>query len=82
MIGILEQTQKLYALQCKFTALSGHEGGLEPDRDRQPGTVQYVLRISTLRDRSENSILPETEFVRFLAENDAPVALIPSIQAG
>ena len=83
MIGILEQTQKLYALAgCKFTAISGHEGG----RNRivivsRNGDMQYVLRISTLRDRSENDYLAETEFVRFLAENGAPVAdVIPSIQ--
>ncbi len=83
MIGILEQTQKLYALAgCEFTAISGHEGG----RNRivivsRNGDKQYVLRISTLRDRSENDYLSETEFVRFLAENGAPVAdVIPSIQ--
>ena len=83
MIGILEQTQKLYALAgCKFTAISGHEGG----RNRivivsRNGDMQYVLRISTLRDRSENDYLAETEFVRFLAENGAPVAdVVPSIQ--
>ena len=83
MIGILEQTQKLYALAgCEFTAISGHEGG----RNRivivsWNGDKQYVLRISTLRDRSENDYLAETEFVRFLAENGAPVAdVIPSIQ--
>ena len=44
------------------------------------GDNQYVLRISVSGDRSENDYLAETEFVRFLAENGAPVAdVIPSI---
>ena len=83
MTGILEQTQKLYALEdCTFTPVSGHEGG----RNRivtvsRNGEKQYVLRISTLGDRSENDYLAETEFVRFLAENGAPMAdVIPSVQ--
>ena len=83
MTGILEQTQKLYALEdCTFTPVSGHEGG----RNRivtvsRNGKKQYVLRISALGDRSEEDYLAETEFVRFLAENGAPVSdVIPSIQ--
>ena len=45
------------------------------------GEKQSVLRISALGDRSENDYLAETEFVRFLAENGAPVSdVIPSIQ--
>ena len=45
------------------------------------GEKQYVLRISALGDRSENDYLAETEFVRYLAENGAPVAdVIPSVQ--
>ena len=55
--------------------LAGHEGG----RNRivivsRNGEQEYVLRISTLGDRSGNDYLAETEFVRFLAENGAPVA--------
>ena len=83
MTGILEQVKNRYSLDsCTFTPVSGHEGG----RNRivivsRNGDMQYVLRISTLRDRSENDYLAETEFVRFLAENGAPVAdVIPSIQ--
>ncbi len=83
MTGILEQTQKLYALEdCTYTPVSGHEGG----RNRivivsRNGQKRYVLRISALGDRSENDYLAETEFVRFLAENGAPVAdVIPSVQ--
>ena len=82
MTVILEQIQKCFALEsCTFTPVSGHEGG----RNRimivsRNGNRQYVLRISALGDRSENDYLAETEFVRFLAENGAPVAdVIPSI---
>ncbi|MBQ7183531.1 MAG: phosphotransferase [Clostridia bacterium] len=83
MAGIFEKARKLYALEdCAFTPVSGHEGG----RNRivtvsRNGDKQYVLRISALGDRSENDHLAETEFVRFLAENGAPVAdVIPSFQ--
>ena len=83
MTGILEQTQKRYALEgYTFTPVSGHEGG----RNRivtvsRNGENLYVLRISALGDRSESDYLAETEFVRFLAENGAPVAdVIPSVQ--
>ena len=83
MTGILEQTQKLYAMEdCTLTPASGHEGGrnqiLIVSRN---GEKQYVLRISVLGDRSEADYLAETEFVRYLAENGAPVAdVIPSVQ--
>ena len=41
----------------------------------------YILCASYLGDRSEGDYLAETEFVRFLAENGAPVAdVIPSDQ--
>lgn len=83
MTGILEQTKSLYSLEgCAFAPVSGHEGG----RNRiaivsRNGEKRYVLRISALGDRSENDYLAETEFVRFLAENGAPVAdVIPSVQ--
>ena len=83
MDGILEQAKSRYSLEgCTFTPVSGHEGG----RNRivivsRNGDKQYVLRISTLGDRSGNDYLAETEFVRFLAENGAPVAdVIPSVR--
>ena len=83
LTGILERAKNLYSLEdCTFTPVSGHEGG----RNRivivsRNGDKQYVLRISALGDRIENDYLAETEFVRFLAENGAPVAdVIPSIQ--
>ena len=83
MEQILEQAKHLFALEnCSFTPVSGHEGGrnLIVTVSRN-GEKQYVLRISGLGDRSENDYLAETEFVRFLAENGAPVAdVIPSVQ--
>ena len=82
MTGILEQTKNLYSLEgCAFAPVSGHEGG----RNRiaivsRNGEKRYVLRISALGDRTESDYLAETEFVRFLAENGAPVAdVIPSV---
>ena len=82
MTGILEQIQKRYALEgCAFAPISGHEGGrnLIVTVSRK-GEKQDVLRISALGDRDENDYLAETEFVRFLAENGAPVAdVIPSV---
>ena len=80
---ILEQAKKLYSLEdCNFTPVSGHEGGRNQivivSRD---GEKLYVLRASALGDRSENASLAETEFVRYLAENGAPVAnVIPSVR--
>ena len=83
MKRIIEQAKSLYALEgCTFTPVTGHEGGrnLIVIVSRN-GEKQYVLRISALGDRSENDYLAETEFVRFLAENGAPVAdVIPSVQ--
>ena len=83
MKRILEQVKQIYALEgCTFTPVTGHEGGrnLIVIASRN-GEKQYVLRISGLGDRSENDYLAETEFVRFLAENGAPVAdVIPSVQ--
>ena len=82
MDQIFEQAKKLYSLEgCTFIQVSGHEGG----RNRvyivsRNGNKQYVLRISDLGDRNENRYYAETEFVRYLAENGAPVAnVIPSV---
>ena len=77
----LEQAIKLFSLwdyDCR--ELEGHEGG----RNRificsKGGEKKFVLRISATGDRTENDYLAETEFVRFLAKNEAPVAdVIPS----
>ena len=83
MNKILEQAIKLYSLKdCNFTPVSGHEGGRNliviVSRD---GEKLYVLRASALGDRTEKDYLAETEFVRYLAENVAPVAnVIPSVR--
>ena len=82
MTNIIEQAKKLYSLEdCTFTPISGHEGGRNliviVSRD---GEKLYVLRASALGDRTEKDYLAETEFVRYLAENGAPVAdVIPSV---
>ena len=76
MNQIIEQVKKLYSLEnCSFIPVSGHEGG----RNQiviasRNGNKQYILRISALGDRNEGDYLAETEFVRYLAENDGPVA--------
>ena len=82
MTVIIECAKKLYSLEdFVFTPVPGHEGG----RNQiviisRNGDKQYVLRISALGDRTVNDYLAETEFVRFLAENDGPVAnVIPSV---
>ena len=82
MKQIIEQAKTLYSLEdFTFTPVSGHEGG----RNKIvivscDGEKQYVLRISELGDRNENDYLAETEFIRFLAENGAPIAdVIPSV---
>ncbi|MBR4344081.1 MAG: phosphotransferase [Lachnospiraceae bacterium] len=83
MNQIIEQAKKLYSLEnCSFIPVSGHEGGrnqiviVNRNEDKE-----YVLRISALGDRSENEFLGETEFVRYLAENGAPVMdVIPSVK--
>ena len=83
MKKIIEQAKKLYSLEdCNFTSVSGHGGGRNQivivSRD---GEKLYVLRISSLGDRSESDYLAETEFVCYLAENGGPVAnVIPSVQ--
>ena len=73
---ILEQAVNLFSLQdydCR--EIEGHDGG----RNRifvcsKNGEKKFVLRISATGDRTENDYLAETEFVHFLAKNEAPVA--------
>ncbi len=83
MKRIPEQVKHLYSLEgCTFTPVSGHEGGRNQIVTvSRNGEKQYVLRISALGDRCGEEYLAETEFVRFLAKNGAPVAgVIPSVQ--
>ena len=81
MERILEAAKALYALEdCDCRPVPGHEGG----RNlicvcRRNGENRYALRVSALDDRTEEDYLAETEFVRYLALNGAPVAdVIPS----
>ena len=76
MKGILAQARLLYSLsKCKIEEAPGHEGGRNTvfictlDSNNK-----YVLRISELGDRTEAQYMAETEFVHFLAANNAPVA--------
>ncbi len=78
----LEQAVKLFSLQdydCR--EVEGHEG----ERNKifvcsKGGEKKFVLRISATGDRTEKDYLAETDFVRYLAENGAPVAdIIPSV---
>jgi len=77
----LEQAIKLFSLRdFDFRKVEDHEGG----RNKificiKGGEKKFVLRISATGDRTENDYFAETEFVRFLAKNEAPVAdVIPS----
>ena len=78
-----KEAQKLYALDnYELQPVPGHEGGRNMVYIcRQNGEKKYVLRISALGDRTEEEYLGETEFVRYLARNGAPVAdVIPSVR--
>ena len=82
MQSLLEAAKALFALEAhELHPVSGHEGG----RNlicvcRLNGENRYVLRVSSLGDRTEEDYLAETEFVRYLAQNGAPVAdAIPSV---
>ena len=82
MKGILEQAKKLYALtNYEIVQVAGHEGGRNLVYVcSKAGENEYVLRISALGDRTETDYLAETEFVRYLGANGAPVAdVIPSV---
>ena len=73
---------ELYALQNdEIVPVPGHEGGRNLVYIcRRNGVNRYVLRISALGDRTVEDYLAETEFIRYLAENGAPVAdVIPSV---
>lgn len=76
MMEILEQAKQLYGLdEYEIAPVSSHEGGRnQVFRCSQNGENQYVLRISELDDRTEADFLAETEFVRYLYQNGAPVA--------
>ena len=81
-LDILEAAKRLYALEgYELAAVSAHEGGKNQVYVcRKDGENRFVLRISALGDRREEEYLAETEFVRYLAENGAPVVdVLPSV---
>ena len=79
--NIIEKAKELFELDgYVFDQISEHEGG----RNQiivceKNGEKDFILRISDLHDRTLEDYLAETEFVRYLAENGAPVTdVIPS----
>ena len=78
---ITEKAKALYALNgYELHPVPGHEGGRNLVYVCSlDGEKRYILRISFLGDRTEEDYLAETEFVRYLARNGAPVAdVVPS----
>ena len=78
-----EKAKKWYALDnYELRPVPGHEGGRNLVYICSlNGEKKYVLRISALGDRTEEDYLAETEFVRYLARNGAPVTdVIPSVR--
>lgn len=78
---VLARAEQLYRLEnCAIARVPAHDGGrntvfivTSADGGKR------VLRVSALDDRTENDYLAETDFVRYLAQNGAPVAdVIPS----
>ena len=82
MTGMTEKAAALYALEnYVLRPVPGHEGGRNLVYICSlNGRKNYVLRVSALGDRTEEDYLAETEFIRYLAQNGAPVAdVIPSV---
>ena len=78
-----EKARRLYALDnYELRPVPGHEGGRNLVYICSlNGQKKYVLRVSALGDRTEEDYLAETEFIRYLARNGAPVAdVIPSVR--
>ena len=77
-----EKAIGLYALEgFDLRPVPGHEGGRNLVYICSlHGEKKYVLRISALGDRTREEYLAETEFIRYLAQNGAPVAdVVPSV---
>ena len=83
MEEIIARAKSLFSLEdCAWKAVPGHEGGRNLILiGRADGENKYALRVSALGDRTEEEYLAETEFIRYLAANGAPVAdVIPSAE--
>ena len=79
---ILDFSKDVYNLNSyEIKQVSGYDGGRNIVYIcSQNGENKYILRVSILGDKEEKDYLAETEFVRYLAQNGAPVAdVIPSI---
>ena len=70
------KAKTLYDLEgYEFFEVPGHDGGRNTVYIcLKDGERKGVLRISLLDDRSEEDFLAETEFVKYLADEGAPVA--------
>ena len=81
MTNFLEKAKAFYDLEgYDLEQVGGHDGGRNLVYVcKKNDEKKYVLRLSTLGDRTKKDYLAETEFVHFLAENGASVAdVIPS----
>lgn len=79
---ILRYAEAAYSLSgFPHRRVEAHEGGRNVIYIyERPNGRKQVLRFSLLNDRTEDEYLAETEFIRYLAVNGAPVAdVIPSI---
>ena len=77
-----EKAIGLYSLEdYDLRPAPGHEGGRNQVYICSlNGEKKYVLRVSELGDRTREDYLAETEFIRYLAQNGAPVADVkPSV---
>ena len=82
MNRILEFSKRIYNLDSyDMEQVSEHDGGRNLVYIcSQNGEKRYILRVSILGDKEEKYYLAETEFVHYLAQNEAPVAdVIPSV---
>lgn len=76
MNAILDYAKAVYALKgYELNQVSEHDGGRNIvyvcSKD---GEKRFILRVSLLSDRLKTDYLAETEFIRYLAQNGAPVA--------
>ena len=81
-MDVMKYAAALYPLEgYSAIPVPGHTGGRNRIYIcRKNGEDGFALRVSVLEDRTEEDYLAETEFVRYLAENGAPVAdVIPSV---
>lgn len=82
MEKILDFSKDVYKLNSyEIKKVPTHDGGRNIVYIcRLNGEDKYVLRVSILGDKEEKDYLAEIEFVRYLAQNGAPVAdVFPSV---